>query len=139
MEKQINKEDMEQDNYNTPEYIRNIFRNWFDPCEISTGELRSFDGLGSSWKDNTFVNPPYSKLDPWVLKAIEENKKGKTIVLLLKCDPSTKVYRYLYEAKAHILFFNERVAFNGKKPMFPSMLCILAKSEEVQARHSSQA
>jgi hypothetical protein len=117
------------DCYNTPSYIKDLFQDWYDPCKISTGELRECDGLGSSWKDKTFVNPPYSKPLPWVLKAIEENKKGKRIVLLLKCDPSTKVYRLLYENNAHILLFNERIKFNGNTPNFPSMLVILEKTE----------
>ena len=114
------------DCYNTPNWIKDLFKDFYDPCPISNGELRSNDGLGD-WKDKTFVNPPYSNPLPWVLKAIEENKKGKTILLLLKCDPSTKVYRLLHENNAHILLFNERIKFNGKTPNFPSMLAILYK------------
>lgn len=116
------------DCYSTPNYLRKIFSGYYDPCPISNGELRNNDGLGD-WKDKTFVNPPYSNPLPWVLKAIEENKKGKEIILLLKCDPSTNVYRILHENKAHILLFNERIKFNGKTPNFPSMLAILESKE----------
>ena len=61
------------DDYNTPDWIKKMFEGWFDPCPISNGELREFDGLGD-WKDKTFVNPPYSKPMVWVEKAIEESK-----------------------------------------------------------------
>ena len=115
------------DNYNTPSWIKEIFKDWYDPCPISKGELREFDGLGS-WKDRTFVNPPYSKPMPWVEKAIAENKKGKTIVMLLKVDTSTKWFARLIEAKAEIMWFNKRLKFLNNKPAnFPSMLVILPK------------
>lgn len=115
------------DNYNTPSWIMEIFEDWYDPCPISKGKLREFDGLGS-WKDKTFVNPPYSKPMPWIEKAIAENKKGKTIVMLLKVDNSTKWFARLIEAKAEIMWFNKRLKFLGNKPAnFPSMLVILPK------------
>lgn len=115
------------DSYNTPQWILNMFENWFDPCPISDGNLREFDGLGSSWKHKTFVNPPYSNPLPWVQKAVEENEKGKQIALLLKVDPSTRWYKLLVEVDAEILFFNRRIKFSGKTPNFASMLAILKK------------
>lgn len=33
------------DNYNAPQWIKEIFNGWYDPCPISKGELREFDGL----------------------------------------------------------------------------------------------
>lgn len=113
------------DNYTTPDWLMKIFEDWFDPCPISTGKLRKFDGLGS-WKDKTFVNPPYSNPMPWVERAIEENKKGKTIAMLLRVDTSTKWFAKLIEAKAEILWFNKRLKFANNKPAnFASMLVIL--------------
>ena len=96
------------DNWATPKWIMKTYENWFDPCIISNDqELRTFDGLGSSWKNKTFCNPPYSNPLPWVKKAIEENKKGKYIVLLLKVDCTTKWYKALIEANAHFIWFAE--------------------------------
>jgi hypothetical protein len=37
---------MTNDNYPTDEWIKKMFSDWFDPCKLSNGELRSFDGLG---------------------------------------------------------------------------------------------
>lgn len=112
------------DNYTTPDWLMKIFKDWFDPCPISTGVLREFDGLGS-WKNKTFVNPPYSNPLLWVEKAIEENKKGKMIVMLLKVDTSTKWFAKLIEAKAEILWFSRRLRFTDTPANFPSMLVIL--------------
>lgn len=114
------------DNYPTPKSIKRMFENWFDPCELSKGELRAFDGLGSGWEDRTFVNPPYSKPLPWVMKAIQESKKGKRIVMLLKADTSTEVYAALHKAKADIFWCSKRLHYGEMSPaMFPSMLVFL--------------
>ena len=116
------------DNYATDSWIMEIFKDWFDPCTLSKGDLREFDGLGSSWKDRTYVNPPYSNPLPWVRQAIKENKKGKLIVLLLKMDTSTKWFKELQEAGARFLWINGRLKFNtGKAASFPSMLAVLEK------------
>ncbi len=89
-----------KDNYATDPRIMQLFEDWFDPCPLNTNILRDFDGLGSDWEDRSFVNPPYSKPLKWIKKAIYENKKGKTIVLLLKMDSSTEWFKLLKEAGA---------------------------------------
>lgn len=118
------------DEYATPSWIKEgMFAGWFDPCPQTKG-LVNFDGLTSDWMDKTFVNPPYSKPMPWVEKAIAENKKGKTIALLVKHDSSTKWYDKLHEAGAHFLLINERLHFNnGGAAPFTSVLIILEASE----------
>lgn len=118
---------MTQDNYATDESIMQLFEGWYDPCPINNNELREFDGLGS-WEDKTFVNPPYSNPLPWVKNAVKENKKGKTIVMLLKMDTSTRWFKELQEAGAIFLWVNGRLKFNtGKSANFPSMLALLPK------------
>ena len=70
---------------------------------------------------------------PWIEKAIEENKKGKMIVLLLKMDTSTKWFSRLKESKAKFLWINGRLHYKKESykyfkntPLpFPSMLAIL--------------
>jgi len=114
------------DNWATPSWLMEMFKDWYDPCPISKGTLRDSDGLGD-WKDRTFVNPPYSKPKEWVIKAIEENKKGKMIVMLMKMDTSTQWFKMLQEAGAQFLWFNGRLKFSdtGKPANFPSMLVIM--------------
>ena len=111
------------DNYATPLWIKELFKEWYDPCPLNPNP--EINGLNIVWLDRTFVNPPYSKPLEWVLKAIEESKKGKTIVMLLRVDTSTRWFKELINAKAHILFFNERLHFIDTPANFPSMLVVL--------------
>jgi hypothetical protein len=116
---------MTNDDYPTDEWLKDLFKDWFDPCALSDSNLRAFDGLGS-WKDKTFVNPPYSNPLPWVQNAINESKKGKRIVLLLKADMSTKWFALLQNNGARFLWINGRLKYKTGKPApFPSMLVIL--------------
>jgi hypothetical protein len=112
----------------TPSWIMNMFEDFYDPCPLNP----KIDGLKTEWKDKTFVNPPYSNPLVWVLKAIEESKKGKYIVLLLRMDCSVKYFRFLMEAGAKILFINCRVKFKGMGfPPFSNALFILENTKGV--------
>lgn len=114
---------MSGDHYKTPDFILDLFDTWFDPCPFD--ENPKFDGLQIEWKNKTYCNPPYSQPGKWINKAIEESKKGKTIVMLLRVDTSTKWFAKLIENDAKILWFAGRLKFNGKPANFPSMLVIL--------------
>lgn len=119
---------MSSDDYESDNFILQTFEGWFDPCPISKGELREFDGLGSDWKDKTFVNPPYSDIDRWVDKAIEENMKGRLIVMLLNVDTSTNWYMKLYLYGAKFLMIHGRLKHKtGNPAKFASMLVILER------------
>lgn len=123
---------MKGDSYATPSWLKDLFEGWFDPCTISKGEFREFDGLGSSWggdKARVYVNPPYSKPLPWVKKAISEMKKGKLIVMLLRADTSTEYFQLCLE-HGEVLFFSRRIKFNGKSPNFASALVIFNGREQ---------
>ncbi len=118
----------EGDSRATPKWLMNMFENWFDPCPLNPNP--EVDGLEIEWEDKTYCNPPYSQMSKWIFKAIEENKKGKTIALLIRFDTSTKAFKSLIEQKAHILYCGERIHFktpNGKSyaSPFPSILVIL--------------
>lgn len=117
------------DNRATPKWLMEIFEGWFDPCPLNPNP--KIDGLILEWKDKTFLNPPYSSPAKWIFKAIEENKKGKRIVILMRFDPTTRYFKALMENNAHIFYCAERLEFinpeesiNYKSP-FPSILVIL--------------
>jgi hypothetical protein len=65
----------------------------FDPCPFPKPD--DFDGLTCEWGQSNYVNPPFGSIihqgkkkgpTAWVRKAIEENKKGKTVVLVFPID-----------------------------------------------------
>lgn len=95
----------------TPPWLMCLFHGWFDPCPLT--DEPTFDGLEVDWGEKTYCNPPYSKPLDWVKKAIIENKKGKTVVLLLKFDSTTEWFRLLIDAKAHYFFSGERLKFHN--------------------------
>jgi len=54
-----------------------------------------FDGLSDEWGASTYVNPPFGSIyhngkkkgpTAWARKAIEENKKGKRVVMVYPID-----------------------------------------------------
>ncbi len=120
------------DNRATPEWLKKVFSDYFDPCPLNSNP--TIDGLELEWGDKTFLNPPYSKPAQWIYKGIEESKKGKTIVILMRFDPTTLYFKALIENSAHIFYCGERLEFinpeepkNYKSP-FPSILVILSNS-----------
>lgn len=65
----------------------------FDPCPYPLPE--GFDGLTCEWGESNYVNPPFGSIihqgkkkgpTAWVRKAIEENRKGKRVVLVYPVD-----------------------------------------------------
>ena len=117
------------DNRATPEWLKDIFADWFDPCPLNPNP--QVDGLNIEWGNKIFLNPPYSQPANWIFRAIEESKKGKKVVILMRFDPTTKYFRALIENNAHIFYCGERLEFinpkefkNYKSP-FPSILVIL--------------
>jgi hypothetical protein len=75
----------------------------FDPCPYPYDK----DGIEIEWGESNFVNPPFRKKDAinghgptaFVRKAIEENKKGKTSVLII---PTQSYVNMLIETGAEM-------------------------------------
>jgi site-specific DNA-methyltransferase (adenine-specific) len=131
-----------RDDWQTPQEIYqkldNEFQFDFDPCPL----LNDFDGLTIDWQQSNFINPPYSlKLkQAFVLKAIEESKKGKLCVMLLPVSTSTKLFhKYILPNAQDIRFIEKRIRFLGintkgeyvttKTPMHDSMIVIFGGSK----------
>lgn len=65
----------------------------FDPCPYPKPD--TFDGLTCEWGKSNYVNPPFGSIihdgrkkgpTAWVRKALEEWRKGKTVVLVFPID-----------------------------------------------------
>jgi site-specific DNA-methyltransferase (adenine-specific) len=130
------------DNWATPSYVYDSlnkeFNFDFDPCPLNLGEITDEnDGLLIEWGNSNFINPPYSRglKDAFVLKAIEESKKGKVCVMLLPVSTSTKLFHeHILPNADDIRFVKGRIKFLGintkgeyvtnKAPMHDSMVVI---------------
>ena len=64
----------------------------FDPCPYPHKE--GFDGTAVEWGKSSYCNPPFRKSDgkygagptAFIRKAIEENKKGKNVVIIINTN-----------------------------------------------------
>ena len=82
------------------------FRFEFDPCPYPLP--RGFNGLAVDWGRSNYVNPPFGSIiqdgkkkgpTAWARKAIEENKKGKGVVMVYPVD---KWIHYMIKAGAEL-------------------------------------
>ncbi|AUS00804.1 DNA N-6-adenine-methyltransferase [Vibrio phage 1.278.O._10N.286.54.E8] len=69
------------------------------------------NALDRDWGAINFLNPPYSDISPWVLKAIEQLKKGKITVMLIPADTSVKWFKLAFENCSECHFISGRLAF----------------------------
>ena len=132
------------DNHNdwaTPDYVLKEldkeFKFDFDPCPLHN-DLEKWDGLREDWSGTSvFLNPPYNRKvkEAFIHKAVEESRKGKTIVMLLPVSTSTKIFHeVILKHAAEIRFIRKRIKFKGmntkgeyvsdKPPMHDSMIIV---------------
>ena len=140
------------DNWATPkefyDKLDQEFNFDFDPCPLNLGEITpENDGLLIEWGLSNFVNPPYSRelKEKFVIKAIEESKKGKLCVMLLPVSTSTKLFHdHILPNQKEIRFIKGRIKFLGintkgeyvtnKAPMHDSMIIVFG-SKKCQAKN----
>jgi len=112
--------------------IREEFGRFFDPAPYNPkfDEKKHRNGLKIPWKSVNFINPPYSNVKPWVKKAHEEWKQGKTCILLIKLSNLATSYGKAYLKGAEIRIFPEKLSFPGYdgRAKFNSVLVIYRKN-----------
>lgn len=95
------------------------------------------DGLKQKWFGNVWCNPAYSKGQPnlWIRKAIAEveAENARQVVMLLRCDTSTKRWHDLIVPNAADWFFvRGRIKFvggDGGAP-FASVIVVFRNGEK---------
>lgn len=93
----------------------------YDPCPLNP----DFDGLKTEWKQSNYINPPYSKIKPWIVKTVEEFKKDKKCVVLIPLRPNLNYwFQYIYPNCTEIRFI-QNFKFQGYKNVCPFPCCIL--------------
>jgi site-specific DNA-methyltransferase (adenine-specific) len=97
----------------------------FDPCPLNPKP--TLNGLGLSWPKTTFVNPPYSDVRPWIEKAVAEQARGKTVVMLVPARTNSKYWHELvFPNSTEIRFLQGNIKFQGHPgPGLPVPLVIL--------------
>src|SRR3990172_6154181 len=107
------------DDWATPPYfydeLNKCFKFNFDPTPFNH-DVNKWDGLKIEWKERNYINPPYSQKlkEAFVIKAIEESKKGKLCVMLLPVSTSTQLYhKHILPNTDDITFIFKRIPFIG--------------------------
>ena len=108
--------------FETPEWLFNALDREFDfrfdlACNEKNAKCQKFytekeDSLSQDWhklEGWLWLNPPYSPLKPWIVKAQEENKKGAKIVVL--CPPIISSRYFQEHLPSEIRFIVGRVPF----------------------------
>jgi hypothetical protein len=98
----------------------------FDPCPSNP----TFDGLFTKWGQCNFVNPPFNHTLSWVIKALLEQLKGNTSVLLIPLKPSVHYFKYIISPKldsgsASLFLLSDKIKFEGYKAPLPQDCCIV--------------
>jgi hypothetical protein len=107
--------------WSTPQYFYDILvekhGEMYDVCPIAEAIAPENDALILPWRDNNFVNPPYSKIEKeaFVTKALAEWQiNGNKSVLLLPVSTSTRLYHHIIKPFAsEIEFIEGRIKFEG--------------------------
>lgn len=108
--------------FETPEWLFNSldaeFNFTFDlACNADNAKCEKFyterdNSLAQNWHKLDgwlWLNPPYSPLKPWIVKAQEENKRGARIVVL--CPPIISSRYFQEHLPSEIRFIVGRVPF----------------------------
>jgi hypothetical protein len=94
-----------------------------DPCPLNS----LTDGLSREWGSSTYCNPPYGReILKWVIKALEESLKGKTVVMLVPSRTDTVWFQcFILPFAYEIRFLKGRLHFNESKNSAPFPSCIV--------------
>lgn len=123
--------------------LNRVYNFTLDPCATDfNAKCKKYytkldNGLKQDWgKNNVWVNPPYSKIDLWLEKIVEEKLKYEdkiNIVLLMPARTDTRCFhKYIWDRELgtkrpwveYIDFIKGRIKFVGMKSgaPFPSMI-----------------
>lgn len=84
-----------------------------------------------SWKFGVgwnFLNPPFSKIGPWVARVYAEKRRGVQTAVLIPAAVGANWWRDHVHNKAHVLFLNGRIKFVGATDLYPKDCALLLYS-----------
>lgn len=116
-----------------------------DPCAAKeTAKCYNYwteedDGLSKDWsKDNVFMNPPYGgNTGTWIEKALNESRKGATVVcLIVSASDRSYWHDMIFPYAAEIRFIRGRIKFGGSKTSAPfaSAVVVFNKDREGECK-----
>lgn len=104
---------------------------FFDPCPLGGAEMarqnpEKYDGLIIDWQKKNFVNPPFSKIAPWLKKGVEEMQKGRLSVFIIPARVSSVYWRqWVFPYATRIEFLNRSLCFGKHQKPIPTPVAII--------------
>ncbi len=95
-------------------------------CSFHIGPAE--DSLAADWRRKipigrwAWLNPPYSKIGPWMKKAYQS---GRLIAVLVPASVGSNWWRDYVHGKAWVNFLNGRIQFVGHKAGYPKDLALI--------------
>lgn len=77
------------------------------------------NALDQRWFKISWCNPPYDNVKPWVEKAIQQHKAGKTIVMLVPADTSVQWFKNAFSSCNEVRFIGGRLSFINAETQKP--------------------
>lgn len=104
----------------------------FDPCPLKA----SFDGLSIDWGSCNYVNPPFSDVKSWVIKALEQLVKGKKTIMLITARLNSRYWaQYVLPYASEIRVITHRIQFKGfDKPFGPAVVLVIFDPNDLKKR-----
>lgn len=72
-----------------------------------------------------WLNPPYSKIEPWVSKACIEAERGAKIAMLVPSSTGSNWWADYVHTECYTTFLNGRITFVGHTSSYPKDLALL--------------
>lgn len=120
-----------RDLWQTPKWLFDYYHRRFDfKMDVAASPENTFV-KGNYWTDKenaldqnwsvwgNWCNPPYSNINPWVEKAIEELKRGCLTVMIIPADTSAKWFKLAFENCSECHFISGRIAFINSETQKP--------------------
>jgi len=116
------------DNIKTPkdfyDYLDAEFDFDFDPCPVNCLEDRL--AFNCEWGSSNFINPPFSNIRNWIVKALHELLKGKRSVFLIPARVNTDYWHELiFPNAAEIRFVRKTIKFQGYEKGLPIPMAVV--------------
>ena len=96
--------------------------NFYDEDDDSLSDKCPWWFTSGRW---AWLNPPFSDIEPWVMKAVSEAKKGANIVMLVPSSVGSNWWKEWVDRQAYISHLNGRLTFVGADGPYPKDCSLL--------------
>lgn len=115
------------DERRTPDYFFKYLNRWCGPFDVDLAATyrntkceyyydKSVNALSVSWhkefpKGAGFLNPPFSNIDPWIDKAIEEATKGFVTTMIMEIPNGEIRQEKIFNFATHFTWITGRIPY----------------------------